>query len=76
MPHARLLAALILLPMAAAHSQVQSIATNSPTPLSTRVNAYKIDATLDTAKKSLDATESITYKNLTGLPLSTFPFHL
>ena len=74
MPHARLLVAIFLLPIATAHSQ--SIATNSPTPLSTRVNAYRIDATLDTAQKTLDATESITYKNLTGLPLSTFPFHL
>ena len=54
----------------------QSIATNSPVPLSTRVVAYEIDAHLDTDKKSLDATEKITYKNLTGQPLSYIPFHL
>jgi Peptidase family M1 domain len=55
-----------------------SIATNSPggKPLSTRVVAYNIDARLDTDKKSLDATETITYKNLTGQSLTTIPFHL
>ena len=54
----------------------QSIATNSPVPLSTRIVAYEIDAHLDTDTKSLDATEKITYKNLTGQPLSYIPFHL
>ena len=54
----------------------QSLATNSPTPLSTRVVAYSIDAHIDVQKKSLDATEILTYKNLTGQPLTTFPFHL
>lgn len=55
-----------------------SIATNSPNglPLSQRVVAYTIDARLDTDRKTLDATESLTYHNLTGLPLTTFPFHL
>ncbi|NYF81295.1 M1 family metallopeptidase [Granulicella arctica] len=56
--------------------QTPSIAINSPTPLSTRVVAYTLDAKVDTDKKSLDATEILTYKNLTGQPLSTFPFHL
>src|ERR1700757_3115931 len=56
----------------------QSIATNSPNgaPLSERVVAYSIDARLDTNKKTLDAAESLTYRNLTGQPLTTFPFHL
>jgi hypothetical protein len=54
----------------------QSIATNSGTPLSVRVTAYNIDARLDTDKKSLDATETVSYKNLTGQPLASFPFHL
>lgn len=55
-----------------------SIATNSPdgSPLSERVVAYSIDARIDTNKKALDATESLTYRNLTGQPLTTFPFHL
>lgn len=59
-------------------AQTGSIATNSPggQPLSTRVVAYTIDAHLDTDKKSLDATETITYKNLTGQTLPTIPFHL
>ena len=37
---------------------------------------YAIDARLDTDKKTLDATETLTYRNLTGQPLTTFPFHL
>jgi hypothetical protein len=70
------LAAILLTPLAL-QSQT-SIATNSPggQPLSTRVIAYTIDARLDTDKKSLDATETITYKNLTGQTLTTIPFHL
>ena len=75
MPRPHVLAALLLtsLPLAA-----QSIATNAPDgkPLSTRIVAYDIEAKLDTDKKTLDATEILTYKNLTGQPLNTFPFHL
>ena len=69
-----LVAALFFAPLCHA----QTLATNSPNgqPLSTRVTAYNIDAKLDTDKKTLDATETLTYKNLTGQPLSTFPFHL
>ena len=57
-------------------ASAQSLATNSPTPLSTRVTSYTINAKLDTDKKSLDATETLTYKNLTGQPLASIPFHL
>jgi hypothetical protein len=55
-----------------------SIATNAPAghPLSTRVVAYEIDAHVDTNAKTVDATETLTYKNLTDQPLQTFPFHL
>jgi Peptidase family M1 domain len=76
MPRLLLAAALLLTPLAL-HAQPIS-ATNSPNgaPLSTRVVAYTIDAKLDTDKKSLDATETLIYKNLTGQPLTTFPFHL
>lgn len=70
---AAILALLAALPVALV---AQSIATNSPVPLSTRVTSYDIDAHVDTDKKTLDATEVITYKNLTGQPLSSFPFHL
>ncbi|MFZ3216781.1 MAG: M1 family metallopeptidase [Candidatus Acidiferrales bacterium] len=45
-------------------------------PLSTRVVAYEIAARLDPAKHTIAATETLTYKNLTGQPQQTFPFHL
>lgn len=45
-------------------------------PLSIRVVAYQLDARLDPAKKTLDATETLTYHNLTGQPQQIFPFHL
>ena len=45
-------------------------------PLSQRVVAYQIDAKYDPAKHTVDATETLTYRNLTGQPLDRFPFHL
>ncbi len=45
-------------------------------PLSQRVVAYQIDATYDPAQHSVDATETLTYRNLTGRSLDRFPFHL
>ena len=45
-------------------------------PLSQRVVAYAIDARYDPDKHSVDATETLTYHNLTGQPLDRFPFHL
>jgi hypothetical protein len=45
-------------------------------PFSVRVVAYQIDARLDPKKKTVDATETLRYQNLTGGPLDTFPFHL
>jgi len=77
MPRTYLFAAAILLVPLATPAQT-SIATNAPAgqPLSTRVVAYNIDAHLNTAKKTLDATETLTYKNLTGQSLTTIPFHL
>ena len=51
-------------------------AINSPTPLSQRVVAYDMDATYDAKRHSLEASETLTYHNLTGQPLDTFPFHL
>ena len=44
--------------------------------LSTRVVAYQIEARLDPIKKTVDATETLTYHNLTGRSLDVFPFHL
>jgi hypothetical protein len=52
------------------------VATLSDKPLSERVVAYQIDARFDAAKHTLDATEVLTYRNLTGKPQDTFPFHL
>jgi hypothetical protein len=74
----RLLTAAAILVAAAVLEAQTSIATNSLNgqPLSTRVAAYNIDARLDTERKSLDATETLTYKNLTGQSLATIPFHL
>src|ERR1700744_6349124 len=72
-------AALFLLAASAPSTQAQlSVATNSPNgkPLSESVVAYTLDARLDTDKKTLDAIETLTYRNLAGQPLSTFPFHL
>jgi peptidase M1-like protein len=45
-------------------------------PLSERVVAYQIDARFDAQKNTLDATETLTYHNLTGQAQDTFPFHL
>src|SRR5271165_6014092 len=45
-------------------------------PLSQRVVAYQIDAKYDPAQQTVDATETLTYRNLTGKPLDRFPFHL
>jgi hypothetical protein len=53
-----------------------TIAINSPTPMSDRVVHYEIDAKYDAAKHTIDATEVLTYHNLTGQALDHFPFHL
>ncbi len=54
----------------------ESRAAPAKEPLSTRVVAYQIDAKLDPPKHTITATETLTYKNLTGQPQQTFPFHL
>jgi hypothetical protein len=51
-------------------------AINSSTPMSQRVVHYEIDARYDAAKHTVDATETLTYHNLTGQALDHFPFHL
>jgi Peptidase family M1 domain len=58
----------------AAHATAESPEANKP--LSTRVVAYEIDAKLDPARHTITASETLTYKNLTGQPQQTFPFHL
>src|SRR6516164_2700424 len=58
-------------------SSPSSASNRTDQPLSSpRVVAYHIDARLDVAKRTIDATEALTYRNLTGRSLDTFPFHL
>ena len=61
---------------APAQTSPPPMATLADKPLSERVVAYQIDARFDANKRALDATEVLTYRNLTGQPQDTFPFHL
>jgi hypothetical protein len=63
-------------PHAAPPAPITTPAAAKQQTLSTRVVAYQIDARLDTAKHTIAATETLRYKNLTGQPQKTFPFHL
>ena len=51
-------------------------AINSDKPMSERVVHYDIDARYDADMHTVDATEVLTYHNLTGQALDHFPFHL
>jgi len=53
-----------------------TLAINSATPLSQRIVHYEIDAKYDASSRTVDATEVLTYHNLTGQALDHFPFHL
>jgi hypothetical protein len=53
-----------------------TLAINSDKPMSERVVHYEIDAKYDAVKHIVDATEVLTYHNLTGQALDHFPFHL
>jgi hypothetical protein len=53
-----------------------TLAINSDKPMSERVVHYEIDARYDAAAHTVDATEVLTYHNLTGQALDHFPFHL
>jgi hypothetical protein len=59
-----------------ASGQVSAVNSPDGKPLSQRVVAYWIDANLDTTAKTLDATESLEYRNPSDQPVSTIPFHL
>jgi len=52
------------------------LAINSDKPMSERIVHYEIDAHYDAVKHVVDATEVLTYHNLTGQALDHFPFHL
>ncbi len=51
-------------------------AINSDKPMSERVVHYEIDAKYDPSSHTVNATEVLTYHNLTGQALDHFPFHL
>lgn len=67
---------LALLSLAASLAAQTSLATNSAQPLAERVVAYTIDAQVDPVKHTVDATETLVYRNLTGQRLTSVPFHL
>jgi hypothetical protein len=52
------------------------LAVNSDKPMSERVVHYEIEAKYDAGKHTVDATEVLTYHNVTGQALDHFPFHL
>ncbi len=70
------LAAAVAISCGPVFSQTPAPADTASKPLSTRVVAYQIEAKLDPAKHTIAASETLTYKNLTGQPQQTFPFHL
>ena len=53
-----------------------TLAINSDKPMSERVVHYEIDAKYNASTHTVDATEVLTYHNLTGRALDHFPFHL
>jgi hypothetical protein len=53
-----------------------TLAVNSDKPMSERIVHYEIDAKYDAVKHIVDATEVLTYHNVTGHALDHFPFHL
>ena len=70
------LAAAVTISCGPIFSQTPAPADTATKPLSTRIVAYQIEAKLDPAKHTIAASETLTYKNLTGQPQQTFPFHL
>jgi Peptidase family M1 domain len=68
--------ALAQVPSASLSIPATTSAINSSSPLSQRVVHYEIEAKYDAKSHSLDATEVLTYHNLTGQAQDTFPFHL
>ena len=59
-----------------AWGQVSAVYSPDGKPLSQRVVAYWIDASVNTDAKSLDASEILEYRNPSQQPVSTIPFHL
>ena len=63
-------------PATAATIPDTTLAINSDKPMSERIVHYEIDAKYDAVKHIVDATEVLTYHNVTGQALDHFPFHL
>ncbi|MGB8523661.1 MAG: M1 family metallopeptidase [Candidatus Acidiferrales bacterium] len=63
-------------PQLTTHRTNPAARSASSSTLSTRIVAYDINAKLNTAAHTIDATETLVYRNLTGQPQQTFPFHL
>jgi hypothetical protein len=53
-----------------------TLAINSDKPMSERIVHYEIDAKYNAETHIVDATEVLTYHNVTGQALDHFPFHL
>jgi hypothetical protein len=67
---------LLLAALGGSCAAAQSVATFSAKRLSERVVAYQIEARVNAAQHTIDATETLTWRNLTSHPQDTFPFHL
>src|ERR1700683_4157181 len=63
-------------PASAAAIPDTTLAINSDKPMSERVVHYEIDAKYNAGTHIVDATEVLTYHNVTGQALDHFPFHL
>jgi hypothetical protein len=75
-PRLRRLPPVLFLLACSAWGQVSAVYSPDGKPLSQRIVTYWIDAKVNTESKTLDATESLEYHNLTGQPLTSIPFHL
>lgn len=67
---------LVLLGIARASEPKQDATITGQPVLSDRVVSYQIKARYDEQKKTIDAMETLKYRNETGQPLQEFPFHL
>src|SRR5260370_16267061 len=56
--------------------QTSPLLPSQKAPLSNRVIAYQIEAKYNPKNHSLDAQETLTCTNYTGLPQDRLPFHL
>ena len=75
-PHLRSLLVFPIPIAVSAWGQVSRAYSPDGKPLSQRVVAYWIDASVNTDAKSLDASEILEYRNPGQQPVTTIPFHL